>query len=256
MTTHTPPSKIARSNSFFEELDETKLSNLCHQLTHDIGNPLTAIVSYSSILEQAEHYSIPLNKVANYSLSISREAWRVSRLMEKFLLLVSRKGTTSTFPLSELKKRVESRYANRYELGEICFDFQGFNENIVIQADLDQCCSIVCEIGNNALSAQKQIPSSGESNEPFRLELSFSPHEQYHVLEAINRTPPHSKNLSSLLKAGESEFSGGKDNLGIGLSAINCSMKRWNGFLEIEEVCKADTTCFITRLFFPVISNE
>jgi light-regulated signal transduction histidine kinase (bacteriophytochrome) len=256
MTINIPSSKIARSNSYLEELDETTLSNLCHQLTHDIGNPLTAIISYSSILEQAEHYSIALDKVANYSLNISKEAWRVSRLMEKFLLLVSRKETRNLFSISELKKRVETRYANRYELAEMTLHFNGFNEDITIQADLDQCCSIICEIGNNALSAQKKLSSSEERNQIFQLELSFSLQEQYLVLEGKNPTPTHSKDLSSLLKVGEHEFSGGKDTLGIGLSAITCSMKRWNGFLEIEEVIIENTTYFITRLFFPLVSKE
>lgn len=241
--------KIAKSSQNVSSLDELSLSDLCHQLSHDIGNPLTAIISYSSILEQAEHFSIPLEKIGTYASNISKETWRVSRLMEKFLLLVSRKCVILPFSPKDLQQRVEARYKTRYELQTLNIVFEGFDVDLLIPADIDQCCSILCEIALNSRNAQNHL---GKSNPELLLRLFEDDH--FFTFEAVNASPLHKKELSSLLNPGEKEFCNDKDALGIGLSAIACTMSRWNGFLEIEE--RIDhTTVVASDVFEPTLKE-
>jgi signal transduction histidine kinase len=243
----------AKSSDSPVTVNDIQLSDLYHQLSHDIGNPLTAIISYSSILEQAEHFAISLDKVGSYASNITRETWRISRLMEKFLLLISKKVVISPFPVSELKQRIDARYRSRYELHDLEIRYCGFDTEIRIPADIDQCCSIICEIASNAMSAQKHL----EGVQTPALSISFSTEDEFLLIEVKNSSPVHTKPLSVLFTPGEREFSTEREGLGIGLSAISCAMKRWNGVLEIQEVL--DNTGghtvaeFNTRLLFPKI---
>jgi len=252
--------KSSNSNTYIK-IDEETLSNICHQLSHDIGNPMTAIISYSSILEQSEHFNISHEKVSSYAKNISRETWRISKLMEKFLLLTSRKLVCSPFPASELEKKVLSRYNSRYELENLEISFTGFDPKILIPADIDQCSIILCEIGANAINAEKIL----NNNQPVNLPISLAITSDSIIMEARNLSPEHKTDLADLFKPGVKEFSSEKDTLGIGLSAIASAMKRWCGYLEIEEIANSNeesehenskTFTFVTRLIFPKIKNE
>ncbi len=254
--------KIARSSDSLISLSDEYLSDLCHQLSHDIGNPLTAIISYSSILEQAEHFSISLDKVGNYASNISRETWRISRLMEKFLLLVSRKVVLSPFPVRELRQRIEARYRSRYELNTLSISFNGFDAEAIIFADIDQCCSIICEIATNAVAAQNILQERGilqkqgilNKTNP-ELSITFIEDQEQFIFETENPCPVHTKELSLLLQPGEKEYSRERESLGIGLSAISSAMSKWNAYLEIQETMDntvhENIAIFKTRLIFP-----
>lgn len=267
MTLDSNRKRCALSSEYSEKIDAITLSDLVHQLSHDIGNPLTSIISYSSIMEQAENFSLPLTKVSDYSKSISKETWRISILLEKFLLLTSQRGDKNRVSLPDLKQKILSRYEARYQLGEMDIFFEGFEGDVAVVADIEQCSAILCEILSNALAAQKRlieatsniktVGNSG-SEEDLQLSLSFNviQEDNYLILESKNKTPRHTKDLNQLLKIGEKEFPSGKDNLGIGLSAISSAMKRWEGFLSLEEVEDQEACIFITRLYFPSEKKE
>src|SRR5262245_24972844 len=74
---------------------EELLSHLIHKLGHEIGNPLTSIISLGTILERfsisapGRGETLPPEKIASYASSIIDEAWRISSLTEKLVLTLS-----------------------------------------------------------------------------------------------------------------------------------------------------------------------
>ena len=67
------------------------LSELVHKVGHDIGNPLTAIISVCSIIQtMAEMDSAGLvPKVSEYAGMLTSEAWKISRINERLVGLLS-----------------------------------------------------------------------------------------------------------------------------------------------------------------------
>ncbi|HMO18323.1 MAG TPA: histidine kinase dimerization/phospho-acceptor domain-containing protein [Oligoflexia bacterium] len=269
------------------DLEPDTLSKISHQLSHDIGNPLTSIISYSSILEQAVHFSLSPEKIADYAHSLSRETWRISSLVEKFLLLTSRSKNETPVSLAEVKERVLTRYISRYNLGELDLTFEGFETEEVIFAEIEHLTVILCEIASNSLGAQRALAEiktndDKEKNRPkidediegelwvnfktFPINIESNQNDRspgkYLVIEATNPSPPHGSEIEKLFYPGEKLFPSGRDNLGIGLSGILHSMSRWGGYTEIEELPiqnwqktdqqrLSDTrVLFVTRLIF------
>lgn len=250
-------------------LSPEQLSYLVHQFSHDIGNPLTSIISYSSILEQSAQFSLPLDKVADYAKSISRETWRISVLMEKFLLLSSISMNATPVPLSEIQQRVFSRYRSRYNLTDIDITFEGFDSEDFVLAEAEHLTAIMCEIASNALGAQKALKNSSlneagskyndEIEDNFMITFKCSsqsssisddkPLGQFILIEAYNPTAPHTLGLDQLFEVGQKCHPSGRDNLGIGLPAILHSISRWGGEVEIEEEQKSGETYFRTKLY-------
>ncbi len=228
------------------------LSEAFHKVFHDIGNPITSIISYSNLIEQAPTLGIPLEKASNYSSSITKEAWKVNRLLELFLLLVSKKNNTSLVSLESCKKNVIARYANRYGLGELDINFINFDQEISFIGESDQVTVIFCEILSNALGAISQM----ENKEDFlTIDIEHETildnnSEKFLKINFKNKSKKHNSNLDDLKKIGVCEFSRFNKPAGIGLFAISNTLEKWGGRLEIkEELVNNQEYYFITSLY-------
>ncbi len=82
-----------KTNSHISSLrEETALSEFIHRVGHDIGNPLTSLISLASLLERSgpgSKFELSLEDRQRYLNSIMADAWRVQSIMERVVLLLS-----------------------------------------------------------------------------------------------------------------------------------------------------------------------
>lgn len=95
------------------------LSSLIHKIGHDIGNPLTAIISLATIIERFScdaggDLEAAFKKAAGYSASIIDEAWKISALSEKMVMLLSEKpGNVSPCRMESVLTKVIQKAKTR-----------------------------------------------------------------------------------------------------------------------------------------------
>ena len=85
-----------------------RASAILHKIGHEIGNPLTSIISIATLLERATEFppEVLRDKLGNYGRNIGSEAWRVAALNEKMVLLFSeRTGLSESVELREVVDR-------------------------------------------------------------------------------------------------------------------------------------------------------
>lgn len=72
--------------------EEKSLSDFIHRVGHDIGNPLTSLISLASLLERSTQdldSKISREDSSRYLKSIIGDAWRVQALVEKSVIILS-----------------------------------------------------------------------------------------------------------------------------------------------------------------------
>lgn len=243
-------------NNNYKTMSDDKLSEVIHQVSHDIGNPLTSIITYCSLVEQSENLQIPYDKISAYAKSMQYETWKVSGLMEKLVLLLSNRSTTTKVHLKDIGTKIMSRYQNRYGLGAFDIELIGFDINASITADPEQLCSILCEMLTNAGNAIIHLESKNSEVERF-LSLSASIEDNNSIVfEITNQTADHSFTLDDLKEIGISENNMGKKLPGIGIPAIINTAIRWGGEFTISETKNEDINIFSAKLKLPAIISE
>ena len=248
----------------FISLDELTLSSITHNLSHDIGNPLTSIITYGSLIEQTQNLDIPKDKLASYAKSMLSETWKISILMEKFLLLISRKPNASSTKLKDLHVKIMSRYQSRYGLSAFDLELVGFESDAYIFGDIEQLCSMICEMLNNAASELKYLKSQGQEvdlhiqlNAEILSTNSQKPNSINFILK--NPTAKHEITLCQMLTPGLTDHTSGKSSVGIGLPAIHNSAHRFNGTFSIaieknkELSTGLETLTFVSCLSLPLV---
>ena len=96
------------------------LSNLIHKIGHEIGNPLTSIISMATVLESLHESKVPnvagKEKQFRYINAIADEAWRISRLNERLVMLFSsRAGSVSGCDIIRVSDKALSKLKSRYK---------------------------------------------------------------------------------------------------------------------------------------------
>jgi len=74
---------------------ETALSDLIHRAGHDIGNPLTSLISLASLVERAQRdpaLQLDAESLSKYSSTMIADAWRIQGISEKLVLILSDRG--------------------------------------------------------------------------------------------------------------------------------------------------------------------
>ena len=234
------------------------LAQLGHKIGHEIGNPLTSIISLATIIER---FSEPgSDKNQQYARSIISEAWKISNLVEKFVLLFSeRAGNQSICALDEALRRTLNKLKSRgaYDLDDIILRVED-EVPPTAHVDLDQLCTILAELLANACDASQSGSSAAASN-PDGIELTGDPIivRLYSVgscscVEVINPIKqPSSHELAELFQPLVTT-SPTQKSLGIGLSVVSKIAKRFGGLSEIEEVLlDGDRLHFVARLVLP-----
>lgn len=137
------------------------LSNLMHKIGHEIGNPLTAIIALATIMErfQGEQSpsdapgSPPYQKINSYSTSIIDEAWRISGLNEKVVLLLSTKpGNLGCCVITEVITKAAQKFKSRHKRKRIDVRLSPSPElsQPIVWADFEQLLVLFTEAITNA----------------------------------------------------------------------------------------------------------
>ena len=114
-----PVTRIGKPTITLDKLHTPEvLSPIIQKVCHDIGNPLTSIISLASLLDGGIAPVKP-ERLPTYSRSIVEESWRVARLSERLsLLFASTKPIKEPSSLRSLSKKAIHRYHTRYAKGE------------------------------------------------------------------------------------------------------------------------------------------
>lgn len=233
------------------------LSNLVHKLGHEIGNPLTAIISLSSILPRIslEAQQDAIAKLQDYANSITQEAWRISRLSEQLVLLLSTKSTnTSPCALDGVIEQAARRLRSRLpaQCDKLVIDIRGADHLPDISLDADQSVIMFSELLLNAWQASCAFHKSAkDSLAPSPILVQFE-HDATSVLVSIcNRADkPCSENLEDLFLPLVTADSYG-NKIGLGLSVALAVAERQGATLEIEERVSDDGIFFTAHVRVP-----
>lgn len=243
--------KASPEDSVYEPIPPEMLSSLIHSLVHDIGNPMTSIISYSGLIEQAANLSLSAEQLSPYASKISDESWKVMKLVDLLLLSLSERKEVSSFSLASFKQTLIQRSSSRYGLGEADLLLKGFDTEISVKGDLDQLVLLSCEIISNALGAFKALENHSDDGCSVTLEAIIK--EDVITLTFLNSSPPHNIQLDKLFNLAISEFPKFNKPAGIGLFSLVRTINRWGGSVEISELKESNgSILFSTAITLPL----
>ncbi len=145
-------------------LDEETISKIIHRIGHDIGNPLTSIISLASIIEKfsdPSFNSLDPAKLSSYAGTISSEAWKISRLSETLVQTLSKKKIqTQVVNLDEIIDRALSKVESQsIKYPDIVTELDT-PENMTVLADPDQLTFALVEIIRNSFQANIEFDTN------------------------------------------------------------------------------------------------
>lgn len=234
--------QIANSKNLETTLDQEAISKIVHRIGHDIGNPLTSIISLASIIEKfsdPRFNTLDSTKLSSYASTISNEAWRISRLSESLVHTFSRRTPQLQEViiddiLDRALAKVESQFIN-YPNIRIELDLP---ENLVALAEPDQLIFALTEVIRNAFQAN--IESDLEL-----ISISAEKTEGYCKISCINQlNSPIVENIGELFLPLVSHLKK-TSSPGLGLFAVACILKRLEGYCEIETSSEFRTSIFL-----------
>ncbi len=232
-------------------VDSELLSSLAHKLGHEIGNPLTSIISLGSILDRFSGIpDSPLDdeKTVSYARSIVKEAWRINALTEKMVLLLSSKdGSQQSNDLLTLIHSSLSKLRTRQNFDSDWIRLRIDDESVSAFCDADQTLILVSECLSNAYQAVGAFEAE-EAPESPPITLRLSQETPFAVIEVITQQKfacPFE--LSELFELFTTSWADDK-HLGIGLSMAAGIVERAGGSIEIEERAGENGFDFVTRI--------
>lgn len=240
------------------------LSDILHRAGHDIGNPLTAIISLASILEFSSSgpapgspggsaSGLPREKMLEYSLSINAEAWKISHLVERLVMIFSqRAGNPADHSIGEIAERVLQRLRSRQKIEDLHVESDFFFAPTAarVRGDGDQLFLLISEIFLNAHTFHSPIPadSSEDASSGKTIHCSLVQEEGRVLLQFRNPfVGPYEGDIRELLQPmrcgvvkaqGEGNEKGKPAKVlrtGIGLPAVWAIVHRQGGTLAIGQ---------------------
>ncbi len=210
-----------------------KLSDLIHKIGHDIGNPLTSIISFASIIERFELLeSGPegAQKQKNYAGSIVSEAWRVGSLAERLVLLLSsRDGTPTTCDVIETLEQAEQKIKSRLGISSLRLTIDALAPQCDVHADPEQLLALITELLLNAAGAnsEKDIQPVNVTIEPTDTQVT--------VIISNTIDNPIKTELNRLFEPYVTEP---EDNgkIGLGLTVSHAIVERLKGSISLREI--------------------
>jgi nitrogen-specific signal transduction histidine kinase len=247
--------KASPEEKVFGPIEPLQLSSLIHSLVHDIGNPMTSIISYSGLIEQGAALSLTTEQISPYAKKITNESWKVMKLVDLLLLSLSERREVSRFTLSSLKETLMQRAINRYGLGQADITLHGFDQSIEAKGDLDQLSLIGTEIISNAIGAYKSLEEELEDGCSVIIEANIANNNV--EITFTNPTSKHESELKDLFNLGKSEFPRNNKPPGIGLFSMARTINRWGGQCEISELSTESNKIFFkTRIILPIFQEQ
>ena len=232
-----------------------RLSDMIHKIGHDIGNPLTSIISLGSLLQRIASESktnpktdmLDNEKLSLYLDSMVKEAWRISSLNERMVLLLSdRPNNQELAPVARICERAIQKLQSSDEFEGIDAEFDLSSEELSIQIDPAQFQVLISELLKNAYEWSKDLES--ESNITI---IAFTDQEGETNIEINNEFNANlPKDLENLFLPFEKGSADSK-NIGLGLTVAWAIVERAGGKLEIAERAIDSKRVFTTRVKVP-----
>lgn len=228
-------------------LSPKELSELAHKLGHEIGNPLTAIISLATIIERfgvglpPEQLADFVAKSSGHAGIIIKEAWKISSLSDKIVMLFSQKiARLENKSLRPLIEEALHRLKTRAALDTADIQIEG--EELEAFVEPVQFVFLIQELLSNAL--QCEIYEGKNPDSPIKLRLSKSEDSVKLSVENSSKIPrafPLSE-LSQPLITSWSDFK----HLGLGLAACKNILARSQGNIEFLE--QAQDNCYLFKV--------
>lgn len=242
-------------------LEPEILSSLVHKIGHEIGNPLTSIISMASLIEYFSNPKLKTseNKSQQYALSITKEAWKIAGISQKLVLLLSNKqGSPSLCSLMAAFSHSIEKLKSRNSTGAILvdIDMSKIEKNSKVFCDQDQLLALISELIENAQKAVSKFPVE----EPQCPLISISSesnlrHTSFSISSITSTACP--LELNEIFKPLVTSYPNDR-HIGIGLTMAYAIIKRAGGDLEAKEetVDNEKNFCFSIKATFPSCSLE
>ncbi len=223
-----------------------------HKVGHEVGNPLTSIISLATVIERFSPPDGSSNADAKrtlaYARSIISESWRISGTMEKLVLLFSqRNGSPAPCDVTRSIQSALSKLRTRRGVDSslVHLRIHG-NEPPAAFIDQDQFVSLIAELLDNAFTvlefeAEPRTDLAADDgvleldNEPASIEVeAWSAGDSTTVCIHSWANAPCPYNLSQLFEPLVTAYSEQK-RLGLGLTSAYAIVQRAQGLIQLEE---------------------
>ena len=226
------------------------LSELVHKIGHEIGNPLTAIISLGSLLQRVSKDPEGLSnfeKTGSYIDSMVKESWRVGLLNERMVLLLSsRPNNQELSPVRRVVEKAVQRLQSDSDFVDLDPEITLHDEECTIQIDPGQFQVAISELLRNAHIESKEV------DKPSRIKISASQNDDGETVVEVSNpfSSPLPEDLSQVFRP----FVKGqetKKGSGLGLAVVWSIVEKAGGKLEVEEDRKSGKDTFSTRITVP-----
>jgi signal transduction histidine kinase len=221
------------NTSSFKE--EKSLSDFIHRIGHDIGNPLTSLISLASLLERSSSDSkFELSKEDNskYLKSIIGDAWRIQALVEKTILLLSERSSSdeSSINVGEVIQQSIRKVLRKPAFQQFDISFAPTSEELKVKISRSALEWLCTELITNALN-HLSLSEDGYENP---VNVSLKKVADKAVIEVKNNLISEQNfELKSLFEPFV-KFPENSKGGGLGLTAANCVAIKANSELAIE----------------------
>ncbi|MCB0359153.1 MAG: hybrid sensor histidine kinase/response regulator [Bdellovibrionales bacterium] len=223
-----------------------QLSEMIHLVGHEIDNPLTAIISMAAVIERFaptnDSPEFRTEKLPSYSRAISNEAWRISHLVEKVVMTLSRRELSpSPCDLVGTLQAALTSVQEDSTLAGVPIGFRTPGGSAIVSAEPYQLSFLLKELLRNALTAAHAANNA-------KVHLSIDAGDEWVALTIANdKIEASSRELSDLFLPFVSETAL-PNRAGLGLTAAWAVAERLGGELELSEEADEAGIHFSTRL--------
>ncbi len=235
-------------------LSKKELSILIHKIGHEIGNPLTAIISLGSIIERfADDMINPKSdlptKIATYATSIINESWRINQHNERLVMLLSEKvGNLYLLNISDVLNQAFKKFQLRNKSKNITLNINSATkEPAHAYIDNDQFVILLSELILNATNYQLYETPESKAEINAKIE-NYPEHSRLTISNKIKE--PLYLDPAKLFEPYVTKYPE-KKHLGLGLIMCLAILKKFKGEIKILEQTIDDEFYFSIELNLP-----
>lgn len=228
---------------------DSTLSTIVHKIGHEIGNPLTSIISLSTILAMPMGSAVASDKTITYAESITSEAWRISALTERFVLLLSdRTGNIAPAEITETLKKSLNKLRRKSGFPDADVIVRCGEPHVCAMMDSEQLMWLLSALLENALQSELR-ENDVDSLPPIAVHIRKE--QQHCIVEIVNYKHAACEfELDRLFEPFVTEFADQK-RLGLGLTVCWSILERIKAEIELFEEEENNLYKFTSRLTLP-----
>jgi|GEM_PF-5551345 len=239
----------------YQTVSRDNLSDLIHHIGHEIGNPLTAVISLASLVERMAEdgrkktldidSAGTLDAIARYAGSLLGEAWRISHLSQQMVMLLSqRESRNGMGKISDLISQAIRRLEKQSGLSSARITVELPDPEVRLQGEPQQIGNLIEEMLKQVwLCLSKDFSLSPSSSaERAKISLSAERIDQegaafLSLSVSFPRRKPWPQDLADLFKPFNCLNEDAR-SAGLGLCVCCSIAERLGGHIEITESLK------------------